>query len=145
MDPKTGVASPDTSTGLKYADFLLGLAAQSWSAGVSPEYGARLKSPQVFVQDDYKVRPNLTLNLGLRYQITHGWNETHGNMAAFDPTVANPGTGTLGAMWYGTTHTNGRTSLQSSVYSTVLPRIGFSWQTIPIRPFVEDSEYMPTT
>lgn len=130
VDPGTGLASPDTSTGLNYADFLLG-AAQSWSASVSPEYGGRLKSPQMFVQDDYKVRPNLTLNLGLRYQITHGWNETHGNMAVFDPTVANPGTGTLGAMWYGTTHTNGRTSLQSSVYSTVLPRIGFSWQPHP--------------
>jgi hypothetical protein len=125
-----GVATADSSTGLNYADFLLG-QAQSWNAGVSPEYGGRLKSPQVFVQDDYKVRPNLTLNLGLRYQMRYGWSEVHNNIATWDPTVANPGTGTLGAMWYGTTHANGRTSLDANSYNTWLPRVGFAWQPHP--------------
>ena len=82
---------------MEYADFLLGYA-QSWNAGISPEYGARLKTPQVFVQDDWKVRPNLTLNLGLRYQINHGWNEVHQNMSSFDPTVLNPADQHLGSL-----------------------------------------------
>ncbi len=125
-----GVASPDTSTGLDYADFLLG-DANNWYASVSPEYGARLKSPQVFVQDDYKLRPNLTINLGLRYQIRRGWTEVHGNMAAFDPTVTNPVDGTPGAYWYGTTKANGRNSLQAPEYKTILPRVGFSWLPHP--------------
>jgi hypothetical protein len=129
VDPKTGVASADSgATGLEYADFLLG-AVQNWNAAVTPEYGARLKSPQMFVQDDYKVRPNLTLNLGLRYQINHGWNEVHGNADSFDPTVTNPATGTLGAEWYESTHANGRTSLQKNVWNIFLPRVGFSWST----------------
>ena len=115
----------DSSTGVGYADFLLG-QTQSWSAGVSPEYGARLKSPQMFVQDDIKMRPNLTVNLGLRYQIQHGWNEVKNNIAVFDPTVTNPATNTLGAMWYASTHANGRTSLQANIYDTFLPRVGFS-------------------
>ena len=76
---------PNANTGLNYADFLLG-ASQSWNANLSPEYGRRLKDVQMFIQDDYKPRPNLTLNLGLRYQIRHGWSETHGNVASFDPT-----------------------------------------------------------
>ena len=130
VDPATGKASPDTSTGLDYADFLLG-DATNWYASVSPEYGARLKSPQVFVQDDYKVRPNLTINLGLRYQIRHGWNEVHGNIATFDPTITNPANGALGAYWYGTTKANGRTSLQADEYKTFLPRVGFSWLPYP--------------
>jgi hypothetical protein len=130
VDPTTGIASANTHTGLEYADFLLGLA-QSWNAGVTPEYGARLKSPQMFVQDDYKLRPNLTVNLGLRYQINHGWNEVHGNEDSFDPTVLNPATNSLGAYWYGSTHANGRNSLQADVYTTFLPRVGFSWLPRP--------------
>src|SRR4029079_6904498 len=77
----SGVAQADSSTGFEYADFLLGYI-NNWQANDSPEYGARLKSPQMFVQDDIKLRPNLTVNLGLRYQINHGWNEIHGNVAS---------------------------------------------------------------
>ena len=98
-----------TSSGLAYADFLLG-QTQKWTANVTPEYGGRQKLPQLFIQDDYKIRPNLTLNLGLRYQIQTGWSEVKGNEHSFDPTVPNPGTGTPGAMWFGSTHANGRTS-----------------------------------
>jgi hypothetical protein len=113
--------------GVSYADFLLG-QTQNWSAGVTPEYGARWKSPQVFVQDDYKIRPNLTVNLGLRYEIETGWSEIHGNESTFDPTVVNPANNTLGATWYGFSHANGRTTLQQPKYNIVLPRIGFSYQ-----------------
>jgi hypothetical protein len=119
-----------TSTGFTYADFLLG-QAQKWTASVTPEHAGRQKLPQLFVQDDYKVRPNLTLNLGLRYQIQTGWSETKGNERSFDPTVPNPGTGTLGALWYGSTKANGRSRIQDSVYSTVLPRVGFSYEFDP--------------
>ena len=56
---RTALPRPVAGTGMEYADFLLGYA-QQWNAGLSPEYGARLKTPQVFVQDDWKVRPNLT-------------------------------------------------------------------------------------
>lgn len=129
-DPVTGIASPVAGTGMEYADFLLGYV-NSWNAGVTPEYGARLKSPQMFIQDDWKVKPNLTVNLGLRYQINHGWNEVHNNIDSFDPTVMNPATNTLGAYWYASTHANGRTSLQSNVFNTFLPRLGFSWQARP--------------
>jgi Carboxypeptidase regulatory-like domain len=117
----------NTSTGLAYADFLLG-QTQKWTAAVTPEFGGRQKLPQIFVQDDYKVRSNLTLNLGLRYQIQTGWSEVKGNELSFDPTVPNPATGTLGALWYGSTHANGRSRIQDSVYSTVLPRFGFAYQ-----------------
>jgi hypothetical protein len=120
----------NSKTGVAYADFLLG-QTQKWTANVTPEYGGRMKLPQLFVQDDYKLRPNLTVNLGLRYQIQTGWSEVKGNEASFDPTVQNTATGTLGAMWYGSTHANGRSSIQAPVYNTFLPRLGFAYQLDP--------------
>jgi hypothetical protein len=118
------------NSGADYADFLLGYV-NNWSASVSQEYGARLKNPQMFFQDDYKLRPNLTLNLGLRYQIRLGITEVKGNVGTYDPTVTNTANGQPGAYWFGVTHANGRTSLQDSKYSTVLPRVGFAYLPNP--------------
>jgi len=126
----TRATQGNTASGLGYADFLLGQTT-NYRVNVSPEYGGRQKSPQVFVQDDIKLRPNLTVNLGLRYQIQNGWHEVKGNEAVFDPTVYNPASKSLGAAWYGTTHANGRDSLQANVYTVILPRVGMSYQVHP--------------
>ena len=119
-----------------YADFLLGYSA-SWSGQDNPEWGGRLKNPQAFFQDDIKLKPNFTVNLGLRWAGTTGWSEVKGNIAAFDPTVVNPATdpnghtNTLGAMWYAFSHANGRKNLQAPVWNTFMPRVGFSWSAHP--------------
>ena len=125
-----GAGQRDYATGADYADFLLGYV-NNWSASVSAEYGARLKNPQVFFQDDYKVRPNLTLNLGLRYQVRLGISEVKGDVGTYDPAVTNTANGQPGAFWYGATGANGRTALENNKYSTVLPRVGFSYLPNP--------------
>jgi len=113
-----------SGSGAGWADFLLG-DVQSWGANNSPLFGGRQKSPQVFIQDDFKLRPNLTLNLGLRYQIQRGWSEVHGRMGDFDPTIFNNVSGTYGAMWFApAAH---RTQAQANVYSGVLPRVGVAY------------------
>lgn len=128
----TNGTSPQSTDPTDYADFLLGYSSQ-WAAQDDPEFGARMKNPQAFVQDDIKLRPNLTINLGLRWYGTTGFTEVHGNIAAFDPTIVNPGTdpngnvNTYGAAWYAYSHTNGRTHLQAPVWDTFLPRVGFSY------------------
>ncbi len=118
------------SSGNAYADFLTG-NIQNWSAGVTPEFAGRQKAPQMFVQDDWKIKPNLTINIGLRYQIMEGWSDNKGNQRTFDPTLTNRLTGTLGAEWFGTSKEGGRTQLQNNVYDTFLPRVGFAYQYRP--------------
>jgi hypothetical protein len=124
----TQAAPFNSSGGLGYADFLLGSVA-GWGATNAPEVGMRMKIPQAFVQDDYKVTPHLTLNLGLRYEYQHGWDEIKNRIGVFDPTIQNTATGTLGAMWFG--GQNGRTALQKPVSDVFLPRIGFAWAPMP--------------
>src|SRR6185437_4798221 len=98
------------------------------------------KAPQLFVQDDWKARPNLTINLGVRYEIETGWSEVHGNETDWDPAVtsmdvvdpvgAGYGQVVQGGMWYGFLGQNGRHSLQQPKYDIVLPRFGFSWEAL---------------
>lgn len=118
------------ASGNSYADFLLG-DIQGWSAGVTPEFAGRQKAPQMFVQDDWKVRPNLTINLGLRYQIMEGWSDAKNNQSTFDPLVTNALTGTPGAIWFAANGDHGRHQLQDNVYNTFLPRVGFAYQIRP--------------
>jgi hypothetical protein len=124
------------TTGSSLADFLLG-DVQSWQATNQSTSYARLKSPQLFVQDDFKLRPNLTLNLGLRYVATTGFTEINNNMGGFDPnktlvcSVDSQGqpcgalNGTLGSLWFAPQ--DNRNSLQKPVRDIFLPRIGFAW------------------
>jgi len=131
---KVGAAANTTGAGL--ADFLLG-DVQSWQAKNQSTSYARLKSPQLFIQDDYKIRPNFTLNLGLRYVATTGFTEINNNLGGFDPnltlvcTLDSQGkpcgalNGSLGSLWFAPQ--DNRTSLQKPVRAIFLPRIGFAW------------------
>lgn len=108
-----------STAGLGYADFLFGLP-QSWSATIIPLTGARGGNLQAFVQDDYKLRPNLTISAGLRWTIPFGWHEQHGRLANFAPELTNPATNTAGALAFGG-------SLQDTRYVGFAPRLGVAW------------------
>lgn len=56
-------------TGESIADLLLGVPREL-SATTLPVIDWAQQAYAVFIQDDWKVRPNLTLNVGLRYEYT---------------------------------------------------------------------------
>src|SRR5579872_5383823 len=113
-----------SSSGLGYADFLIGLP-QTWSVTQPPDTGGRVWNLQMFVQDYYKIRPNLTINFGVRYLLQPGWTEVHNRLSTFDPSIMNPATGTLGAMWYA--GQKGHNALEATIPDFFAPRVGFAW------------------
>src|SRR5207248_8820561 len=63
----TFVAIPNT--GLSYASFLIGqIDRGSLTQNVVQEYGSRFRAISPYVQDNWKVTPKLTLDLGVRYE-----------------------------------------------------------------------------
>jgi len=85
--------TPVANTGLSYADGLLGLVQSTQLTNVF-FVDQRLWMVAGFAQDDWKVTPKLTLNLGLRYDFATPALEGKNRMANFDPN-ANGGAGGL--------------------------------------------------
>jgi Carboxypeptidase regulatory-like domain len=131
LSPETGLPGQFlTDTGYPYASFLLG-GVDSAAAKGAEDQTPRMYTVGVYVQDSWRVRPNLTLQLGLRWDVqpfpVH-WKDT---ISQFDATVPNPGAGgRLGALTYAGTGPGriGKRRLAPFEYTNFGPRIGFAYQ-----------------
>jgi hypothetical protein len=79
-----GSAQPATDTGSDFADFLLGLPQQTTLQSGTNSYDFRANSFDVFAQDDWRMRANLSFNLGLRYEYNGPYTEANNHIANLD-------------------------------------------------------------
>jgi outer membrane receptor protein involved in Fe transport len=70
--------------GDQYAEFLLGLA-DAYTQGSGQREDVRTTTFYPFVQDSWKVKPNLTLNYGLRWEYTPPPTDISGHVETFRP------------------------------------------------------------
>lgn len=117
-----------------FADFVLNQAATTEVGGVAGPVGQRQYRNAFYAQDDWKVLPNLTLNLGVRYGYDQPMYEVNNKEVNVDIskkgscTAANDNTNPC--LMFAGQNGNSR-ALYNSFYSEVMPRIGFAWQFVP--------------
>jgi hypothetical protein len=139
-----------TYTGDGFGDFLLGYPDNVQRAYFRNLWGGHANFSGVFVQDDYRIASNLTLNLGFRWEINPFYTAVQGQTSAFDITTgklilptnysltAQPQTAFLSPLFQDRFEFSNSLHLPDSLRPTdfrdFAPRIGLAW-----RPTGKDS------
>ena len=126
---QTAFKPADNTTGDPFASFLLGLPSDE-NLVISSHNSRWIANYYAgYVQDDFKFRKNLTLNLGLRYDVDTPRHESIGAMSVLDLTALNSGNAAVpispavpGALIYGRNATGAKT-----YYKDFAPRLGFAY------------------
>src|SRR4029077_5503888 len=96
----------------------------------------RSSSYGLFAQDTFKLRPNLTLNYGLRYELNTVLHEAHGRLSSWwpqkyttflDPTDPNIQSNLTALEASGVVTQNGVGGVYDGDHNNFAPRIGLSW------------------
>ena len=111
------------NTGLSYADFLIG-AVQTAQLSNPFQVDQRLHMYSGFAQDDFKVTPKLTLNLGIRYDFATPVYDAKNHLANFNPAGA-------GSLVFASDGSLYNRSLVEPNHHNFAPRLGVAYQLDP--------------
>ncbi|MGE5569065.1 MAG: TonB-dependent receptor domain-containing protein [Rhodospirillales bacterium] len=116
-------------TGHGFASMLLGQVSSA-SGPADVPVGSQFPMYSWFVQDDWKVSPRLTLNLGLRWDYQPQGTEKYDRLSNFNPFIMDPVLNVLGAVEYAGKGEgrNGKRMFYPNQRNDFGPRIGFAWQ-----------------
>jgi hypothetical protein len=85
----SNVTTPAGGTAFQqsFANFLMGNAASFSQTSLDITPDMRAKQWEAFVQDDWRIKPNLTVNIGVRYSLFLQPTDAKGELTAFDPAL----------------------------------------------------------
>ncbi|NYF77785.1 TonB-dependent receptor [Granulicella arctica] len=130
----TSADNSSTSTGDDAASMLLGYPT-SGSVSIPSRLAITTQYHAGYLQDDWRVLPKLTLNLGFRYEYEPGIHERSNHYSVgFDRTVTNPLTATSGVQTLGGVEfagQNGYPTKTGDMGSKYSPRGGFAYELTP--------------
>jgi outer membrane receptor protein involved in Fe transport len=115
-----------SETGVDFADFLLGVSSFYKQGDAQPFY-MRNHYGAIFAQDSWRVRPHLTLNYGLRWDVLMPWYEKYNQIQTLIPgeqSVVYPGAPT-GLVFPGDPGV--ARSLAPVRWDDFSPRLGLAW------------------
>ena len=115
-------------SGLDFADFLLGMPQQASAGFGAGDVKLRGLGYNLFAQDDWRARPNLTFNLGVRYEVQRPFTEANGHMANLDVApgfvAAAPVLSGAAGLFTGAFPAG----LVNADVNNVAPRVGLAWR-----------------
>ena len=115
-------------TGFGFASFLLG-AANGGSRGVPTDYYGRRKTLSLFVQDDWKLTPKLTVTLDLRWELTMPYHERYGRWSTFSTSTVSKSFGIPGTVVF--LNDGGQTFETARDWKEFSPHVGIAYQLKP--------------
>jgi hypothetical protein len=111
-----------------FADFLLDLPSRGVYGTGAGIQNLRETAYNTFATDDFKVTPNLTLNLGVRYEINAPPYDAQMNLVSFWPDrYTRPGSPESGGVVVANVSPGVPRSTTFTGYKNVAPRFGFAW------------------
>jgi hypothetical protein len=119
-----------SETGLDFADFLLGTAS-TWNQGVQLPLYTRSRYFGMFAQDSWRVRPNLTLNYGLRWDVSTPWWEKYNRMEALVPGHQSVVFPTAPEGWLVPGDPGVARTVAATQHGNVAPRLGIAYSPNP--------------
>ncbi len=115
-----------TETGLDFADYLIGVAS-TYEQGDASGFYIRNKYAGLYAQDSWRVRPNLTLNYGVRWDMLPPWSEKYNQLQTFvlgEQSAVYPGA-QEGIVFPGDKGVV--SSLTPTKWTNYSPRVGAAW------------------
>ena len=114
------------NTGNAFASFLLG-EVNSANILISDQISTRASYWAFFIQDDWRVSRDLTLNLGLRYDVELPRRAAGNTMNSFDATKINPVSGTPGVVTFAGIDGTPERAFATDT-NNIGPRVGFAYR-----------------